>query len=80
MDYSARHISGEKYQINLIPEKPEEHQMLKDLSREDLEMQFHHAVSKKLGANSVLLEVENDKLLPYSIIGIVSKATGLGGY
>lgn len=78
MDYSVRHISGNRYQINLLPSNSEERTMIQNMQPENLEMYYHDAVAKKLGSSAYLLSVDNimDR---YSVIGTVENARGFGG-
>jgi len=79
MNYSVRHISGDRYQINLIPTKSEEHQMIKNTKPENLEVYYHEAVAEKLGHSACLLSIEPGNPDRYSVIGKIEYAKGLGG-
>lgn len=79
MEYTVHQISADLYQINLVHQTQEELAMIKAASIESLEYYYHEAVSKKLGRHASLLAIEDTKLFPFTVIGRVQFARGIGG-
>ncbi|MBI2274724.1 MAG: hypothetical protein HYU70_13075 [Bacteroidetes bacterium] len=71
MDYTVRHIAENRFQINLVPANKEEHSTIQRSSDAYLQTYYEDAVQAKLGTRTMLTEILDDSLKPYSIIGKV---------
>jgi hypothetical protein len=79
MKYTVKKLVGNKCEITLIPETPEQEKLLADNKEtESFEMHYHAAIEKHIGSNASLLKVIDDTKSPATVIAKYQVVKGLG--